>query len=112
MEQEERKALMVQNPATPGSVIVIDPEKCNGCNTCVDVCRTQVIVPNLRKGERPIVLYPDECWFCGDCARHCPSGALMVRYPLNQRVVGWKRKATKEYFAMGMKDGLFLGKEE
>jgi NAD-dependent dihydropyrimidine dehydrogenase PreA subunit len=112
MEEAFTKALMVQNPVTPGPVVIIDPEKCNGCNTCVDVCRTQVILPNPEAGKIPIVLYPDECWLCGNCAQHCPREALTIRYPLNQRVVGWKRKETGEYFAVGMRGALYLGKDD
>jgi NAD-dependent dihydropyrimidine dehydrogenase PreA subunit len=100
----EKKAFMVPNPMTPGQVIYFDPELCTGCNTCVDVCRSDVMVPNPEKGKPPVVLYPDECWFCGCCASDCPvSGAIRVEHPLNQRV-GWKRKETGEYFRIGMKN--------
>ncbi len=96
-------AYMVPNPLTPGQVILIDTAKCTGCNTCVEVCRTDVLVPNPETGKPPIVLYPDECWFCGCCGSDCPTGALHVEYPLNQKV-GWKRKETGEYFRLGMKN--------
>jgi NAD-dependent dihydropyrimidine dehydrogenase PreA subunit len=100
----EKKAYMVPNPVTPGPVIIIDPNLCNGCNTCVDVCRSDVLVPNPKKGKSPIVLYPDECWFGGCCVSHCPvTGAIRMEHPLNQRV-GWKRKETGEYFRIGMKN--------
>jgi NAD-dependent dihydropyrimidine dehydrogenase PreA subunit len=100
----EKKASMVPNPVTPGQVIIIDPNLCNGCNTCVDVCRSDVLVPNPKKGKPPIVLYPEECWFGGCCMVHCPvPGAIRMEHPLNQRV-GWKRKETGEYFRIGMKN--------
>jgi NADPH-dependent glutamate synthase beta subunit-like oxidoreductase len=52
----------------------------------------------------PLVLYPDECWFCGTCVEECPvKGAIRMEHPLNQRV-GWKRKETGELFRMGMKN--------
>jgi NAD-dependent dihydropyrimidine dehydrogenase PreA subunit len=98
----ESKAYLVPNPMTPCQVIVIDPELCTGCNDCVEVCRTDVLVPNPEKGKPPIVLYPDECWFGGCCVGHCSvPGAIKMVYPLNQRV-GWKRKDTGEYFRIGM----------
>jgi len=56
----ENKAYMVPNPMTPCQAIIIDPELCNGCNSCVEVCRTDVLVPNPEKGKPPIVLYPDK----------------------------------------------------
>jgi len=99
----DNKAYMVPNPMTPGQVVSIDPELCNGCNTCVEVCRVDVMVPNPEKGKPPIAIYPDECWFCGCCASDCPTKALKIEYPLNQRV-GWKRKDTGEYFRIGMKN--------
>ncbi len=54
--------------------------------------------------EPPIILYPDECWFCGTCVEECPAkGAIRMEHPLNQRV-GWKRKESGELFRVGQKD--------
>jgi NAD-dependent dihydropyrimidine dehydrogenase PreA subunit len=98
------EARLVPNPATPCRAIVIDPDLCNGCNRCVDVCRCDVLMPAPEKGSPPILTYPDECWFCACCAEHCPvPGALTMEQPLNQRV-GWKRKATGEHFRIGQKN--------
>jgi thioredoxin reductase/NAD-dependent dihydropyrimidine dehydrogenase PreA subunit len=56
------------------------------------------------KGPPPIVLYSDECWFCGTCVEDCPvPGAIKLQHPLNRRV-GWLRKETGEYFRIGMKN--------
>ncbi len=99
----EQKAYMVANPLTPCQAVVIDPRVCKGCNSCVEVCRTDVLLPNPAKGQPPIALYPDECWFCACCVEHCTTGAIRMVHPLNQRV-GWKRKATGEYFRVGMKN--------
>jgi NAD-dependent dihydropyrimidine dehydrogenase PreA subunit len=100
----ENKAYLVPNPSIAFQAIVIDPKLCKGCNNCVEVCRVDVLLPNPEKGKPPMVVYPDECWFCGCCVLHCPiSGAIRVEHPLNQRV-GWKRKATGEYFRIGMKN--------
>ena len=85
------------------AIIHIKQEWCKGCNICVDVCRSDVMVPNPEKCKPPIVLYPDECWFCGCCVEHCPTGANRLEHPLNQRI-GWKRKETGEYFRIGMKN--------
>jgi NAD-dependent dihydropyrimidine dehydrogenase PreA subunit len=98
----KKKAYMIPNPFAPSRAIKINPELCNGCNTCIEVCRTDVYVPNPEKGKPPIILYPDECWFCGCCVEHCPiPGANKMEHPLNQRI-GWKRKETGELFRMGM----------
>lgn len=99
----EKKAYIVPNPVTPCKAILIDPILCIGCNECADVCRSNVMVPNKEKGKSPIVLYPDECWFCGCCIEHCPvPGTIRMEHALNQRM-GWKRKETGEYFRVGMK---------
>jgi len=101
---EYNRAIMVPNPLTPCQAVIIDPERCDGCNICVDVCRTDVLVPNPEKGKPPIVLYPDECWFGGCCVAHCPQQAIKMVFPLNQVVCGWKRKETGEYYRIGMKN--------
>ena len=95
------KGYMIPNAFTPGSVITIDPKLCNGCNMCVEVCISQVLLPNPEKGEPPIVVYPDECWFDANCEEHCPKGAIKMEHPLNQRIE-WKRKETGEFFRIGM----------
>ena len=100
----DKKAYMVPNPTMPCNAIIIDPGLCTGCRQCVEVCRADVMVPNSDEGKPPIVLYPDECWFCGCCVAHCPiPGAIRMEHALNQRV-GWKRKETNEYFRIGMKN--------
>ena len=98
------KVYILPNPATPGKALKINPELCTGCKMCVEVCRVDVLLPSLEKGKPPIVVYPDECWFCGCCVEHCPvSGAITLEQPLNQRA-GWKRKATGEFFRIGMRN--------
>ncbi|MFC1825212.1 ferredoxin family protein [Thermodesulfobacteriota bacterium] len=98
------KVYMVPNPPTPNMAVEFNTEKCNGCNLCVEICRTDVMMPNPEKGKPPIVLYPDECWFCGCCVSECRmDGAIKMLHPLNQSiVVNWKRKETGEYFRLGM----------
>ncbi len=97
------EAYMVPNPFTPGKAVEIDAEVCNGCGACVDVCRMNVLVPHPTEGRPPIVLYPDECWFCACCVEECPQEAIRMEHPLNQKV-GWKRKETGEYFRIGMRN--------
>jgi NAD-dependent dihydropyrimidine dehydrogenase PreA subunit len=98
------EAYQVNNPLTPCRAIRFDEELCTACNSCVEVCRCDVLVPNADPDRPPVLLYPDECWFCGCCVDHCPvPGAISMEHPLSQRA-GWKRKDTGEHFRIGMKN--------
>ena len=98
------KVYMVPNPETPNRSVHFNPEVCTGCNRCVSVCRSDILMPNPTKGKPPILLYPDECWFGGCCVVECPNqGAIELSHPLNQSViVTWKRKDTGEDYRLGM----------
>ena len=66
----------------PAMPITFDASRCNGCNQCVQVCQIDLLVPNEKKGQPPIVAYPDECWYCGCCAMECPRDAIRLHHPL------------------------------
>jgi NAD-dependent dihydropyrimidine dehydrogenase PreA subunit len=98
--------LMLPNPPTPNRAVEFDPTVCNGCNQCVEICRSDVLMPNPVEKLPPIVLYPDECWYCGCCVLECHRpGAITMLHPMNQSIsVIWKRKATGESFRLGMRN--------
>jgi len=97
MKQEEFAPAEV-SPVETASAVIIHPDQCIGCNTCVEVCPQDVFLPNATAGEPPVVAYPRECWHDGLCVDHCPSeGAIELKHPLMQRV-RWKRKETGEHF--------------
>jgi NAD-dependent dihydropyrimidine dehydrogenase PreA subunit len=100
------KVYIIPNPPTPNKVLDFDPEKCNGCNMCVEVCPTDVMMPNPVKKQPPIVVYAEECWYCACCVEECQqSGAITMLHPTSQRIsVNWRRKETGEYFRLGMKN--------
>lgn len=91
------------NITGPTEVIYIDEKLCIGCNACANICRTQTILPNPEKGDPPLLIYPDECWFCACCVEACPTGALQMRQPIGRRIL-FKRKDTGEVFRVGQKD--------
>lgn len=92
------KYYALPNPTTPGVPVIYDPEKCVGCNTCVQVCQVDVMIPNPQKGCPPIILHPDECWYCGCCVTDCPTpGAIFFNYPLALKP-RWRNKETGEVF--------------
>ena len=99
-------ARMIPNPPTPNRAIAFDPAFCNGCNQCVEICRSDVLMPNPERGQPPIVLYPDECWYCGTCVEECSRrGAITMWHPLNQSIsVVWKRAETGETYRLGMRN--------
>ena len=92
------KFYALPNVQTPNVPVIVDPEKCIGCNTCVQVCQIDVFIPNPEKGQPPIILHPEECWYCGCCVTDCPTpGALSFNYPLAQKP-RWRNKETGEIF--------------
>jgi NAD-dependent dihydropyrimidine dehydrogenase PreA subunit len=94
----QQNVLAIPNIPTPNRPVIIDKDKCSGCNTCVDICQMDVFIPHPEKGKPPLVLFPEECWYEGCCVTHCPSaGAITLNHPLMQRV-RWKRKETGEHF--------------
>jgi formate dehydrogenase major subunit len=60
MEKPYDEAYIVPNPMTPNKAIVIDPDKCIGCKRCVNVCRTDVLLPVEEKTP--------------PCVAACPAG--------------------------------------
>jgi NAD-dependent dihydropyrimidine dehydrogenase PreA subunit len=91
----EQKIKAMPNPQTPNNPVLFT-DKCNGCNHCVEVCQVDVYVPNPTKGKSPIILHPEECWYCGCCANDCPRpGAMEFNWPLQARGY-WKNKKTGE----------------
>ena len=83
----------------PAQPIRFDPEKCNGCNRCLEVCMIDVMLPG-KPGEPPIVAFPDECWYFGCCVMECPAGAITLHHTLMNQT-RWVEKAS-----------LFKNKEE
>jgi NAD-dependent dihydropyrimidine dehydrogenase PreA subunit len=69
--------------------ILFDDSACNGCNVCVEVCPMDVFAPNPQKGRPPLVVYGDECRYCGACwmrCPHCKENALTIIVPPSMRV--------------------------
>ena len=62
--------------------IVVDTEKCKGCNVCVPTCPTDVIVLSDKinsKGYNYLIMEnPEACIACNNCAIVCPDGVISV----------------------------------
>jgi len=100
----DNKVYAFPNQTAPTRPAVFDASLCTGCNICVDACQCDVYMPNPNKGDVPLILYPDECWYCACCVDNCPTeGAIKLNYPLIWRVP-WKRKDTGKYYWIGMEN--------
>ena len=74
--------------------VVFEPDICNGCNKCVEVCQVDVFGPNPQKGKQPLILFPQE----GSCVEVCPRKGAIRWQRLAMHRVRCKRKETGEDF--------------
>ena len=62
--------------------IVVNVEKCKGCEICVGSCPSQVISMTLEVNSKgyhyAYMQKPDECTGCVNCAIVCPDGVITV----------------------------------
>jgi 2-oxoglutarate ferredoxin oxidoreductase subunit delta len=61
--------------------IIIDIEKCKGCELCVEACPQKSLERSRKvnaKGYLYIVKIEDNCTGCTNCALVCPEGAITV----------------------------------
>ena len=68
--------------AKPRGAIVVDIEKCKGCELCVEACPTQVIMMEKRVNSKgyhfAYMEIPEACTGCNNCAIVCPDGVITV----------------------------------
>lgn len=55
----------------------IDPELCNGCGICVQICPMDVIRLD-EKRKKAKIKYPEDCMICEICALDCPTKAIHI----------------------------------
>jgi len=63
--------------------VIIDTERCKGCDICVHVCPREVLSINksaLNKNgyNAAQVSAPEKCTACAICARMCPDCVIAV----------------------------------
>jgi 2-oxoglutarate ferredoxin oxidoreductase subunit delta len=63
--------------------VVIDTDRCKGCNLCVVACPKKVLALQAKevndRGYHFAYTYnPDECIGCTNCAVVCPDGCIEV----------------------------------
>lgn len=58
-----------------GHSLRLNPELCNGCGRCQEVCPHAVFSVERRKAE---IADRGACMECGACRMNCPTGAIFV----------------------------------
>lgn len=53
----------------------LDPEQCNGCRMCLEVCPHAVFAMS---GKKVKIIDRNACMECGACAVNCPTEAITV----------------------------------
>ncbi|PKM81877.1 MAG: 4Fe-4S ferredoxin [Firmicutes bacterium HGW-Firmicutes-14] len=51
----------------------VDSQKCEGCETCIDVCPADVFEMD---GDKAKPARPEDCLDCGACVEECPAEAI------------------------------------
>jgi len=78
---------------TGGAVAVIDPEKCENCGICAQVCRFDAISPCHPVALLPChTVDPIACDGCAACVYQCPEGAIRMEPQLAGH---WFRSASR-----------------
>ncbi len=87
VDRDEIKKILSSEPIDDSTqAIVLEPDKCIVCGRCVDICQNQQNVWALSYLNRGLVtkitgandarLNDTPCIKCGQCAAHCPTGAI------------------------------------
>ncbi len=54
---------------------VVDPDKCKGCEECVEVCPVEVY--EMQDGKS-VPVRAEECLGCESCVEVCEAGAITI----------------------------------
>jgi heterodisulfide reductase subunit A-like polyferredoxin len=59
---------------------IIDPEKCTGCQKCLETCQFEALemkkFPGMKKWKAKVI--SDKCMGCGICVVRCPKKNAVV----------------------------------
>ncbi|MEK7241325.1 MAG: 4Fe-4S dicluster domain-containing protein [Planctomycetota bacterium] len=79
-------------------MVKIDYKVCNRCEgarekRCQRICPGDLIGVNP-EDDRPVVLYPEDCWACTACVKDCPVAAITLKLPFQVLEEGDSLRAT------------------
>ncbi len=75
-----------ENFVKAGPALLIDRAKCIDCGNCQSVCEKQGVncIEIKKENKLPFVkIYEEDCVYCGQCAAHCPAGAIIPAQDIN-----------------------------
>ena len=58
-----------------GYEVIVDQEKCEGCEECVEVCPVDVY--EMQDGKS-VSINAEECLGCESCVEVCPGNAIAI----------------------------------
>ncbi len=70
----------VHGQGIQNGIVVVDAEKCTGCQLCVKACPADSLKMQNKKALM-VAEDKNECMFCGDCQAICPVDAITMTEP-------------------------------
>jgi len=82
--------VFLEHSYSPFGVLVLQPERCTGCISCVEACPTGALTSEEEEGLG-IIYSPILCTGCGLCVMACPEAALTVHRATRLDILGQGR---------------------
>ncbi len=97
---DEKSLILERKMITRSHTLILDRQRCVGCDLCTAVCPQEAIVlgrgvlEDGRLAQRPAVeIDAQKCNFCGECVVVCPVNALSLLVDGQARIPVWEYEA-------------------